>query len=60
MKMKIGDEVRIIKSPYYHVKKGTIARIVKIYYNPFGKGNHLYLLDLPDYNLFREHEIEHA
>jgi hypothetical protein len=56
--MEIGDKVKIIYSPYSCVKKGTIATIVDIKFQNYGKYWTMYILDTKPCNTFRIHEIE--
>lgn len=56
--MKIGDKVKIIHSPYYRVKKGTIGTIVDIKYENYGKNWTMYILDTKFCSTFRIYEIE--
>ena len=60
--MRIGDKVRIIKSPYSSVKKGTIAYIENIkidhFIDHFGRKSDLYELANLSHKLFRKEELE--
>lgn len=49
--------VKIIKSPYSNIKKGTIVKLLQIIYHHFGPREHLYIVDL-DNGYFRKHEVE--
>lgn len=56
---KAGDKVRIIKSPYFFVKPGTICRIVTIQFNQYPETWKNYILDNPGKcHAFKLHEIE--
>lgn len=55
--MQIGDTVKIVKSPYGHVKNGTISTIKNIKFSKYGRRVTIYTLDNLPYTSFREWEI---
>lgn len=59
-KMKTGDMVIVIESPYSDVPKGTRGTIKKIYPHHFSRNEPLFELwkmSTGDHRLFRQHEL---
>lgn len=56
--MKIDDKVKIIISPYYHVKINTITKIENIKLNHFGLNDRLYILSNLSHKNFRLYELK--
>lgn len=56
--LKVGDKVKVIKSPYYGVKAGTITTVANIVNAQFGKRWTIYILDTAVGGSFYEWELE--
>ena len=55
--MQIGDKVKIVKSPYHHVKNGTVSTVKNIKYSMYGNHVTIYVLDNLPYTTYREWEL---
>jgi transcription antitermination factor NusG len=57
-KFKVGDKVKVIKSPYDAVRKGTITTVADIKHERYGKRWMVYILDTAFGGAFHEWELE--
>lgn len=55
--MEVGTQVKVVKSPYSSVKKGTVSTITSICYDHFSEGEDMYVLGELPHTLFRLHEL---